>query len=284
MALGKFASLTYRSSQEDVHEILTVDGDHPLSQPFDWFIMTLIAVNMITVAVVTVDPIFDAYRDFFVYFEVVSVAIFTAEYLGRLWACIATDEFASPITGRIRHGTQPLLIIDLLAIIPFYLGAFFIDLRFLRVLRLYRFFRLFKLARYSDAMRGFGNVLREKREDLTLALSATAILLVISSSAMYFAERTAQPEVFSSIPAALWWGIVTLTTVGYGDVYPVTMVGRVLGAVIALLGVGLVALPASILASGFIQEDERTNGVCPHCGDYVDELGEPHGPFPPREN
>lgn len=283
MTSENFASFRYQSLQRDVSEIVAVDGDHPLSQPFDWFIMTLITVNMITVAIATVDPIFTAYRVFFLYLEVASVAIFTVEYLGRLWACVVTEEFAAPITGRLRYGTQPLLIIDLLAIVPFYFGAFLINLRFLRALRLFRFFRLFKLARYSDAMRGFGNVLREKREDLTLALSATAILLSVSSSAMYFAERSAQPEVFSSIPAALWWGIVTLTTVGYGDVYPVTMAGRVLGAVIALLGVGLVALPASILASGFIQEDQRTNGVCPHCGDYVDELEEPHSPSP-REN
>lgn len=280
MAHRKLTLSTDQPLKQAVYEILAVDGDHPLSQPFDWFIMTLIAINVVAVTIATIDPLFNAYRTVFFYFEVVSVAIFTVEYLGRLWACVVNDEFAAPVTGRLSYARRPFLIIDLLAILPFYLGAFLIDLRFLRALRLFRFFRLFKLARYSDAMQGFAYVFREKREDLTVALSATVILLIISSSAMYFAERTAQPEAFSSIPAALWWGVVTLTTVGYGDVYPVTLAGRVLGAVIALLGVGLVALPASILASGFVQEDERTNGVCPHCGDYVDELEPPHELLP----
>ena len=266
---------TVFSIRRSLHDILAVDGEHPYSHAFDVAIMSLIALNVVAVMLATVEGIFQAYRQWFFAIELVSVTVFTGEYLGRLWTCTLDDEYANPIVGRLRFALHPLLVIDLLAILPFFVGAFFIDLRFLRALRLFRFFRLLKLARYSDAMQGFAFVFREKKEDLTIALSATTVLLLIASSLMYFAERHAQPEAFSSIPEALWWGVVTLTTVGYGDVYPVTPIGRLLGSVIAVLGVGLVALPASILASGFIEEEERTDGICPHCGEYVDELEDP---------
>lgn len=258
-------------------EILAVDGDHPWSHAFDLFIMTLIAVNVIAVMLATVGPLYEAHQMAFYNFEVISVAIFSVEYLGRLWSCTLDQDYTNPITGRLRFASRPFLVIDLLAILPFFLSGFLIDLRFLRSLRLLRFFRLLKLARYSESMQRFGYVIREKREDLTVAVAATIILLLVSASLMYFAERGAQPEQFSSIPAALWWGVVTLTTVGYGDVYPITILGRILGAVIAILGVGLVALPASILASGFIEEEVETDGVCPHCGETVDELLDYHG-------
>lgn len=262
--------------KRDLFEILLVDGEHPFSNAFDIFIMSLITVNVAAVIIATVTPIYQAYKPFFQVFELVSVAIFTVEYVGRIWTCTYLDSYREPLIGRIRFMGRPFLIIDLLAILPFFLSGFLLDLRFLRSLRLLRFFRLFKLARYSESMRRFGYVIREKREDLTIAIAATLILLLISSSLMYFAERTAQPEAFSNIPKSLWWGVVTLTTVGYGDVYPITPLGRVLGAIISLLGVGLVALPASILASGFIEEDEHVGGTCPHCGEFVDELEDIH--------
>ena len=134
----------------------------------------------------------------------------------------------------------PYLVIDLLAILPFYVGVFVLDLRFLRALRLFRFLRLFKLTRYSNSLQSLGAVVRRKKADLIVTLSATLMLLLMASSTMYFVEKDAQPEAFSSIPAAMWWGVATLTTVGYGDVYPVTPVGKAVGAVIAALGVGTV--------------------------------------------
>lgn len=253
-----------------VHEIVDVDGDHPYSDEFDVFIMSLIAFNVIVVILATVEQIYAAHRTLFRVIEVVSVGVFTIEYLARIWSCTADETYAAPVTGRARFAGRPLLLIDLIAILPFYLGTFLIDTRFLRAFRLMRLFRVFKLARYTDAMQGFVTVWREKKTDLTIAMSTTTILLIVASSLMYFAERGAQPEQFSSIPKALWWGVITLTTVGYGDVYPVTPIGQLLGGVVALLGIGLVALPASILASGFIEERNRTNRTCPHCGEVVD--------------
>lgn len=262
----------YETAKLRVHALLEVGGDG-LDRYVDTFIMTLIALNVLAVMLATVDSLYSQYKQTFRIFETFSVLAFTGEYLGRVWACTVDEPYQGPISGRVRFASRPLLIVDMLAILPFYLGAFLVDLRFLRALRLIRFFRLFKLARYSESMKSFGRVIRRKQADLVVTLSATTILILVSSSLMYFAESGAQPDAFSSIPAAIWWGVVTLTTVGYGDVYPITAAGKLLGAIIALLGVGLVALPASILASGFIEEAEGAEvwkQYCPHCGEKLE--------------
>ena len=144
----------------------------------------------------------------------------------------------------------------------------------MRVIRLFRLFLVFKMGRYSRSLKTFGNVLSREKEELVVTMFVLMVILVIASGLMYFAENDAQPEVFSSIPATMWWGIVTLSTVGYGDAYPVTAFGKVLGAVIALMGVGMFALPAGILGSGFSEElrkrrEEEGGLLCRHCGKPV---------------
>lgn len=144
------------------------------------------------------------------------------------------------------------------------------DMRFIRGIRLFRLIRLLKIGRYSSSLRTLINVLKRKKEELIISVFSIFILLIIVSSLMYFIEHKAQPEAFSSIPASMWWGIITLTTVGYGDVYPVTIVGKLYGSFIAFLGIGLFALPAGILASGFAEEIHQSkvdnSETCPHCG------------------
>ncbi len=262
-----------------IFEILEVSrpGDF-LSRFFDVFIISLIALNVIAVILETVESLSSHYGRFFNGFEVFSIAVFTAEYLLRIWSCTADKRFSHPLAGRIRFALTPMLVIDLSAILPFYVPMLIpIDLRFMRALRLFRIFRLFKLGRYSRSLRAMGNMLRAKKEELLIAAFGVFVLLVIASSLMYFVEHEAQPEAFSSIPAAMWWGVATLTTVGYGDVYPVTILGKFLGAVISVLGVGMFALPAGIIASGFIEEFQKKKGkqtICPHCGKSVNELEE----------
>ncbi|MCZ7662877.1 MAG: potassium channel family protein [Thermoleophilia bacterium] len=162
----------------------------------------------------------------------------------------------------------------ILAIFPFYVGVGRLDLRFLRALRLFRLLRVLKLARYSESLALLGRVFRAKKEELVVTLCAVLFLLFLASSFIYYVEHEAQPEAFSSIPAAMWWGVATLTTVGYGDVYPVTVAGKVLGAIVAMLGIGLFALPAGILASGFADEMRRKRtdetAMCPHCGRQIE--------------
>lgn len=243
------------------------------SKIFDISIMTLIVLNVIVVIFETVDSIYRKYPFPLRTFEIVSVIIFSAEYIVRLWSCTASGKYKHFIKGRIKYVLSPLALIDIFAILPFYLPMILpFDLRFIRAIRLFRLFRIFKMGRYSKALRTLTEVIRNKKEELFISVFAVFVLLIISSSAMYFVENSKQPEAFSSIPAAMWWGVATLTTVGYGDVYPVTPIGKILGAIIALLGIGLFAMPAGILAAGFaevIKRNETKSVVCTKCGEKI---------------
>ena len=170
----------------------------------------------------------ELYAGPFKVFEWFSMAVFSIEYGLRVWTCTVKPEFSSPIRGRIRYMLTPSAIIDLVVVIPFYLPFFFdMDLRFLRVLRLLRLFALFKMARYSQSLHLFKTVLRDTKEELLIVVAATMGLLIFASGVIYFIENKAQPEAFSSIPAAMWWAVSTMTTVGYGDVYPITNLGKI---------------------------------------------------------
>lgn len=234
----------------------------------------LIIANVMAVMLETEDKVYKGNERLFWAFEIFSVGIFTAEYLVRLWTCTAERKFGEGWRGRLRFIFQPLSLIDLLSIVPTYLPLALPDLRMLRMVRLARLLRLFKLGRYSHAMHTLGRVLRDRRSELGVAISAVFMVALVAASLMYFVEHDAQPNVFSSIPASLWWAVVTLTTVGYGDVYPITPGGKLLAGVISLLSVGMFALPAGILASGFNDEVKRRHGrslVCPHCGERIQE-------------
>jgi len=257
------------------------DGD-TLSRAFDIFIMSLIALNVLVVILETVPSLHARFAYTFHMFDLVSVTIFTLEYLARLWVCTADPKYSHPVWGRLRFMISPMATIDLLAIAPFYLPMLLpMDLRELRALRLFRFFRVFKFARYSQSLRTMGRVFAGKREELMIALIIELFLLVFVSSVMYSVEHDAQPDKFSSIPAAMWWGIVTLTTVGYGDVAPVTIAGKLCAAALALIGVAMFALPAGIFASGFSENVQRrrrrTDRCCPHCGKHPNEKLAPGG-------
>jgi voltage-gated potassium channel len=239
---------------ETMEKGLGEDTDLP-SRTFEIGIMTLIALNVVAVVLETVDAVGVPYRAWFYGFEVFSVAVFTLEYVLRLWSCTSVHRYRHAVLGRLRFAVTPMAIVDLAAILPFYIPALVgLDLRFLRAFRL---LRVFKLARYSQSLRTLGAAVRAKKEQLGVALFVVFILLVVSASAMYCVEHEAQPEAFSSIPAAMWWAVATLTTVGYGDLYPVTVAGRCIGAVIALLGIATFALPAGIIAGGFTEELHR---------------------------
>lgn len=268
------ASLKHR-----VYTILDLAEPHDLvSKYFDLFLLGLIFLNLIAVALETVDSLFEQYFWWFRGFEIISVAIFTIEYLLRVWSCTVNKDYRHPFWGRVKFILTPLAIIDLLAILPFYLPLLSPQLRVGRALRLFRLFRVLKLNRYTDSLKILVKVFRLKQEELILSLFVLSILLAIASSLIYFAENSAQPEAFSSIPEAMWWGTITLTTVGYGDVYPVTLIGRILGGSLAILGIGLFALPAGILAAGFSEELQARKAkkqasqsiICPHCGQKIE--------------
>ena len=285
------------SLKQRVHDLVEVAPDESGRKHFDWFdvsLAVLIVLNVVAVMLETVASLEQRYHHAFTAFEVFSVVVFTIEYVLRLWACTVEPEFAHPVKGRLRYATRPLAIIDLLAILPSLLPFFWVDFRFIRVLRLMRLLRVLKLGHYSEAVTLLGNVLRSRSPELAVMLIVLCMLLVLSSGAMYYAESEAQPDTFSSIPASMWWAVITLTTIGYGDAYPVTAVGKVIGGVIAVMGIGIVALPTAIIATGFAEEvqkrrkakhgakqdakhpHERQAGgaTCPHCGKPI-ELSTP---------
>jgi len=224
---------------------------------FDIFMVCLIFFNVIAVTLETVESLHIKYQTFFYWFELFSVIVFSFEYVTRIWACVESHspEYQHPLWGRLRFIASPMALVDLLAILPFYLAFIItVDLRFLRVFRL---LRILKLTRYSGAMDTLFGVFRSERRSLFAAITIMLTLLVFLSGIVFFLEKDAQPEVFASIPHAMWWGMATLTTVGYGDVVPITVMGKLVGAVVTLTGLGMFALPAAILASGFAREAKR---------------------------
>ena len=251
---------------------------------FDVFIIALILLSVGAVVLRTMESLPEGYDSFLGGFQLFATGVFTVEYLLRVYSCTAGESYSHPVWGRVRFVLSPMAIIDLLAVAPFYLVMLFAPgTNIAGAPLLLRMLRLLKLFRYSRSLRIFARVLREKANQLIAAFFATVVLLIFSSSLVYFAERGAQPEAFPSIPATMWWGIITLTTVGYGDVSPMTPLGQLFGAITAVIGIGIVALPSGILASGFIQEfaeeeeqaeEERDAGSpgevgekrCAHCG------------------
>lgn len=266
----------YREIRHYTWQLLVPSAGGRAGVVTDWFIMALIIASVIAVMLETVDPINARYGAHFFWFEVFAVFVFTVEYVARLWSCVESGEYNGFFIGRAKCASKPLVIIDFLAILPFYLAIAGVgaDLRFLRALRLFRLFRLLKLARYSSALDVFGTVVRKKQSELMIAVFLNGLMVVIASSVMYYIEHPHQPEAFSSIPESFYWALITITTVGYGDVTPVTPLGQMVGALIALIGIGFFALPAAILASGFLEEiddEEHTEwDHCPHCGEKLD--------------
>ena len=246
-----------------VYQVLEVaHPDDRLSRNIDRALIALIVTNVLAVVVETVEPIHARYEAEFWAFEVASVAIFTVEYLLRLWV---SDEHLSvagdgPIKARLKFASTPFALIDLAAILPFYIALIlpFADLRLLRVFRL---LRLLKLVRYSPALATLGRVLHNERRALVGALLIMAAMLLVASTAIYYIERHVSPDKFGSIPESMWWALATLTTVGYGDVVPATPLGKMVGGLVMIFGLGMFALPIGILASGFASEIHRRDFV-----------------------
>ncbi len=225
-----------------------------LSRTVDSFLITLIVLNVVAVILESVPSIEARFGGWFLWFERFSVLIFTVEYLARIWSSIERSEEAKsrPLLERLRYMVRPLSLADLVAILPFYLGALInADLRMLRALRL---LRVLKLSRYSTSISLLLDALEKEARPIMAAIFVLSLLLLIAASLAYAAEHAVQPDAFGTIPDALWWAVITMTTVGFGDVVPITPMGRVIGGVIAVIGIGMVALPAGLLAAAFSEQ------------------------------
>ena len=249
----------YSKFQQRILEILESGqrGDRT-SLVCDTLIALLVVINIIAVTLESVSDFSVKYADQFFAIECFSVVIFSIEYLTRLWASAAKNAAEDKIFGSSRLGYMLSFsgVIDLVSILPFYLQALFpgLDLRVLRTLRL---LRIFKLSNYNTAIEDLFSAVYEERKSFIAALYLFVIAFVLTSSLIYYAENDVQPEKFASIPDAMYWSLITLTTVGYGDVSPVTWMGKVISVATALMGVSVVALLTGILANAFSNQITR---------------------------
>jgi voltage-gated potassium channel len=226
------------------------------------FLIVLILLNVIGFTLQSVPEIQHLYWFDLTALEIVSVAIFSVEYALRLWVSIEDPIIGEPgpWRGRLRAALKPQMVIDFFAVAPVYFTVFFpfLDLRFLRLVRL---FRLLKIARYSPALSTIAQVLVNERRALFGALLLMLCACVFSAACIHAAEGAVQPRVFGSIPDSMWWAITTLTTVGYGDVVPVTALGKMVAGFTMVMGIGLLALPVGVIATGFIETIHRRDFV-----------------------
>jgi voltage-gated potassium channel len=235
---------------------------------FEFVLVIIIILNILSIVFDSVQEVHLEYGYVFKKIELFSVMFFTVEYIARLYSIVESPKYKGDIKGRLKYIGSTLAIIDLLAFLPFYLTFLPFDLRFLRIFRLMALFRMFKIARYLHALSVFKKVLVDRKEQLVISFIFIAFILVCISFAMFYAEHDAQPAKFSSIPATMWWGVSTLTTVGYGDIVPITTLGKFLAGLFSIAGIGIIALPTGILSSGFyeIMHNHNRKITCPHCG------------------
>lgn len=234
--------------KEYIKSIVEIN-DNRLSKYFGFLIQVLILLSIITFSIETVPDLKPETRNILHLIEVFCVIVFTIEYVLRIYVADKKLKFIFSFFG----------IIDFLAILPFYL-AFGVDMRSLRALRFVRLFRLFKLARYNKAIKHFIKAIAIAKEEILLFLFITLILIYLSGVGIYYFENEAQPEHFSSIFDSLWWAIITLTTVGYGDVTPITVGGKIFTFIILLIGLGIVAIPTGIVSSALTRSIEEKKG------------------------
>ena len=279
-ALNPHATGTYAAAGPDAEPAGAGAADSPiLASLVEAALIAVILINSAALILWTVPRFQDAYSFWFHIIEYCTVAVFLAESSLRVWAAPEANRSVNPWRQRWRYLRSPAALVDAAALAPSAFAAVEllitgggVNLSFLLSVRLLT--RSVKLARYFPSGRRLAIVLRQKSGQLSVTVAGLLFVLVIAASLMYFAESAAQPEVFSSIPAAMWWSVVTLTTVGYGDTVPVTIAGRILAGVIAVLGIGLFALPAGILSAGLLESGASDRPAvasgagrfCPHCG------------------
>ena len=218
---------------------------------FDFFIYVLIIGNIVAMVLESHQSIQIRFSEFFHYFELISILIFSFEYLYRIVVSYKEKQWS----GVKNYVFSFFGLIDLVSILPFYLKQFvLLDGRFFRILRLFRLTRVFKLGRDSKSLKLFIKALSAVKSELKFTLFLSVLTILFSASAIYFLENKAQPEVFSSITASIWWATVSLATVGYGDIVHVTIWGKVFASIISLVGIGIVAIPTGIISASFVEE------------------------------
>ena len=238
-------------------------------------VAALILLSILIAVLESEPPLYQEFTYGFFLVEVGITSAFSIEYVARVWASAEDPRFGPGLMGRLKYCISPAALLDLIAITPLFLSIVGSEAFLFRLLRLLRILRLAKLGRYSTAMSAIADAIRSRRYELAASLACAAVLLLVSSTFLYLLESEAQPETFGSIPRAMWWSISTLTTVGYGDVIPVTALGRVFGGVTAVIGIGLIAMPTGILAAAFSDAVARRREAATEQRDDRAASGEP---------
>lgn len=244
-------SRNYKKIKKRIFDIIQIgQRDDKISKAFDIFIVIVILLNIAAMFMGTFKQL-SQFNNVIHIVEIITIGIFCIEYLLRIW----TSEFLYTKVSRRRAVVKFIFsfdgIVDLLTILPFFFLSGFIAFRMLRVVRI---FHLFRINAYYDSFNVITSVLYEKRNQIISSVFIIVVLMLCSSLCMYSAEQDVQPEVFDNAFSGIWWSISTILTIGYGDIYPVTILGKIMGAVIGLLGVGAVAIPTGIISAGFVEQ------------------------------
>ena len=278
--------------RQEIYDVIRDDDQNKLSGTiFDSIIIVFILVNTVFIVLDTFHFV-GRYQAFSSIIESIATFVFTIEYILRIWTAPLNRPKEKPTVARIKYIFSPMAAIDLLSILPSFLPFFLSSgLKVIRGLRIIRLMRIFKANRYNDAFTIIGRVFRKKARQLLSSTFVVFLLMLIASMMMYDIENAAQPDKFDNAFSAFWWAMATVTTVGYGDLYPITTIGKIIGGLIAFLGIGLVAVPTGIISAGFIEENqalEREHAVafcepktdrtansmeksyCPYCGQKLD--------------
>lgn len=243
----------------------------------DGFLMGFVLISVV-VAFFSTFELNPQTQSVFQILEVIFVMVFSIEYGLRLWTSKFVYPHLSKSKAMLKYATTPMAIIDLLSILPFYLPITGISVGSLKTVRLIRVLRIFKINRYTTALTLIARVLKTRATQLLSSIFVIFILIFIAAMLMYDVEHQAQPEVFNNALSAMWWAMSTITTVGYGDIYPITTIGRVISGIITFLGIGLTAIPTGIISAGFIEqskvikslkEHSKKEGYCHHCGEKL---------------
>lgn len=229
------------------------------SRKTEWFLIVLVIFNVSAITVGTVKSIYSEVGTWLYLFEGFCVTVFVVEYVMRLYKAPSIEKYSGK-NGRIRYVFSGYALIDFFAIAPYFV-AFFIGIdsnaSLLRIMRILTLFRLAKLLRYQQALRLIVGVVKSKSPELSVCGLLICLFIFISAAILYVIENEAQPQIFSSIPASLWWAVISVTTIGYGDIVPMTTIGKVVSGCLAFVGVALIAIPTSIIAGGFIEATTR---------------------------
>lgn len=272
----------YEKLRARVYETLssTINGEKK-GKYFDYFLMAVIAADIIAIIADSVESLEGRYGQLIISMNRFAVIVYISEYILRIWSCSADPRYSDGIAGRVRFALTPLLVIDMLAILPFFISFFWsADLSLLRFVRVARLIQILKITRYNRSIQIFTRALNTCKNQLIMTGFLVVVVLLILSGLVYYAENPYQPARFADIPETIYWATLTMTTVGYGDIVPITTLGRLGAILISVSGIVAFALITGILSSAFFEEyeqlhkkKERAPVICPHCGRNVTDGG-----------